>query len=656
MKIKKFILEKILKVFVFILKIGLLKSDNYFLNNQDFSIPVENSDLNTNYEKSNFSNLEYDTNFNISNTNKTLNNTNEIIIDEKIFRMKNIIANLKNSLKINFQIQKLFMQKYERLSKKQLIIEQTIEKIKRIKKSKQKKHIKYLKYTPLNKVYYYCPKKIHYYYILMDLVIKSRKKNKQINNSNFHFSLGGNNSNVSKKNDINRFKFIKKEDAILKKILLFSISEDNIDWNEITREIHTKNAFQVFVRSLELSNFYAYKKWNIIEDNILRKAILYYGPKNWQQISYCLDGRNNSQCFHRWMKGINPKIKRNKWSFEEDLTLGVALRIYGNKKWSKIANHLNGRTDIQCRERFCNILDPNLEEVEWKSSEDIKLLSLYEKYGNKWSKIAKEFGNRTDNTCWRRWKYLISIKNFEVSGFNSNMNTNTNLISSNCIIKNNQNSINVNNNANNIRIDNNTTINLSNLNTPTTINNTNIKNVIEKIRKTKGSKKVTKEAKSKEEENKYFDNKDKNSLEIDYNNKDFNGMNQKFYTNQMGFVSKNKFFVTNSQKNTYNLNYLLTNLSQSKTTDEFELLKNTNLNDVNKSKKVKYSYIKKRHRNKTSPKKYPKLINITGSNKFISGEEDIDFLVSEKSKEKIKNKSRKNNNFRSPIKRKVNCL
>ncbi len=192
------------------------------------------------------------------------------------------------------------------------------------------------------------------------------------------------------------------------------------------------------------------------------------------------------------MKGINPKIKRNKWSFEEDLTLGVALRIYGNKKWSKIANHLNGRTDIQCRERFCNILDPNLEEVEWKSSEDIKLLSLYEKYGNKWSKIAKEFGNRTDNTCWRRWKYLISIKNFEVSGFNSNMNTNTNLISSNCIIKNNQNSINVNNNANNIRIDNNTTINLSNLNTPTTINNTNIKNVIEKIRKTKGSKKFDK--------------------------------------------------------------------------------------------------------------------------------------------------------------------
>ena len=164
-----------------------------------------------------------------------------------------------------------------------------------------------------------------------------------------------------------------------------------------------------YVRYLETTSFYKYKKWNKEEDQILRRAILYYGPKNWQQISYCLDGRNNSQCFHRWMKGINPKIKRDKWSFEEDLTLGVALsKIYQKKKWSKIANHLLGRTDIQCRERWCNILDPSLEEVEWSNEEDLKLLNLYRKYGNKWSLIAKHYGNRTDNTCWRRWKYLTS--------------------------------------------------------------------------------------------------------------------------------------------------------------------------------------------------------------------------------------------------------
>ena len=180
------------------------------------------------------------------------------------------------------------------------------------------------------------------------------------------------------------------------------------------------------MRHLETSSFYKYKKWNKEEDKILRKAILYYGPKNWQQISYCLDGRNNSQCFHRWMKGINPKIKRDKWSFEEDLTLGLSLsKIYQKKKWSKIANHLLGRTDIQCRERWCNILDPSLEDVEWTNEEDLKLLNLFRKHGNKWSLIAKHYGNRTDNTCWRRWKYLtcINFSKGNAEGFsNSNIN------------------------------------------------------------------------------------------------------------------------------------------------------------------------------------------------------------------------------------------
>ena len=66
----------------------------------------------------------------------------------------------------------------------------------------------------------------------------------------------------------------------------------------------------------------------------------------------------------------------------------------------------------------------SLEEVEWTNEEDIKLLNLYRKYGNKWSLIAKHYGNRTDNTCWRRWKYLTCI-NFSKSngeGFSNNIN------------------------------------------------------------------------------------------------------------------------------------------------------------------------------------------------------------------------------------------
>jgi hypothetical protein len=391
--------------------------------------------------------------------NETSHISTNLPLREKI---EKILSNLYKAYELNKANQKNLIKYYEYLTYKQTLIEGTLDKIKRVNRTKQKKHVKYLRYIPLNKVYFYSPKKNHFYYILMDIVIKSRKKhslggnnysnvgyydeeddervNSQSQSQSMAYSFTNkstsarrnstldNSSKINKstlKRTINRYKFNEEEDEILKKLILYS-GGDYIDWHQIARDhndfishvlvrgdkdkLKVRSALECYTRSLELSDFYTYKKWTNNEDQILKKAILYYGPKNWQQISYCLEGRNNSQAFHRWMKGINPKIKRSKWSFEEDLTLGIALKIYGNKKWSKIANHLGGRTDIQCRERFCNILDPSLEEVEWKPHEDAKLLLLYDKMKNKWSKIAKEFGNRTDNTCWRRWKYLESIR------------------------------------------------------------------------------------------------------------------------------------------------------------------------------------------------------------------------------------------------------
>ena len=276
---------------------------------------------------------------------------------------------------------------------------------------------------------------------IVNWYLVSAEMNNRFNSTNKKHSLEDNaketnndndkDSNINKDDDINTSyinedseKEQKKINKKNKKRKTKNDSNNNTN-NSINNKLTIFTPLICYVRHLETSSFYKYKKWNKDEDQILKRAILYYGPKNWQQISYCLDGRNNSQCFHRWMKGINPKIRRDKWSFEEDLTLGIALnKIYQKKKWSKIANHLLGRTDIQCRERWCNILDPSLEEVEWTDEEDIKLLNLYRKYGNKWSLIAKHYGNRTDNTCWRRWKYLTCI-NFSKScneGYSSNIN------------------------------------------------------------------------------------------------------------------------------------------------------------------------------------------------------------------------------------------
>lgn len=46
---------------------------------------------------------------------------------------------------------------------------------------------------------------------------------------------------------------------------------------------------------------------------------------------------------------------------------------------------------MQCRERYENILNPNISKEEFSAEEDRLLLELYAKYPNKWSEIARNF-------------------------------------------------------------------------------------------------------------------------------------------------------------------------------------------------------------------------------------------------------------------------
>ncbi len=40
--------------------------------------------------------------------------------------------------------------------------------------------------------------------------------------------------------------------------------------------------------------------------------------------------------------------------------LTFAVKAYGNRNWIQIQQHVPGRTDVQCRERWVNVLDPDL--------------------------------------------------------------------------------------------------------------------------------------------------------------------------------------------------------------------------------------------------------------------------------------------------------
>lgn len=92
-------------------------------------------------------------------------------------------------------------------------------------------------------------------------------------------------------------------------------------------------------------------KWTQEEDELLTKGVNLYGIKNWNQISQIVQSRTSHQCRERWICIHDPSIRRNNFTYEEDLLLIHLHNICGNK-WSIISNYIKGRSPIILKNRF----------------------------------------------------------------------------------------------------------------------------------------------------------------------------------------------------------------------------------------------------------------------------------------------------------------
>ena len=98
---------------------------------------------------------------------------------------------------------------------------------------------------------------------------------------------------------------------------------------------------------------------------------------------------------------------KNKFTPEEDERLRQLVSVYGTNSWSTIASLMGNRNHRQCRERWKNYVDPSLKNEPWTYEEDHLLVEKYAELGPKWNKISKFFSSRSDNSIRNRWQLII---------------------------------------------------------------------------------------------------------------------------------------------------------------------------------------------------------------------------------------------------------
>ncbi|CAK57786.1 unnamed protein product (macronuclear) [Paramecium tetraurelia] len=191
--------------------------------------------------------------------------------------------------------------------------------------------------------------------------------------------------------------------------------------------------FNDFIKLYECCKIDTGDLWNQNEELLLQLIVLSLNPKcmknrfNWERVQRMMPKFwSLPELYFKFQSFYKPLFPRQPWStFEERTLLQIILyinliHIRNNSsrckmKWSTIAYQYNRtckseiqRNAKQCRERWNNKLDPQINRDPWSKSEELNFLQLLLQNGRKWTEISMKLSMITNQR--RRTEFALKHK------------------------------------------------------------------------------------------------------------------------------------------------------------------------------------------------------------------------------------------------------